>query len=477
MPWPDPEAPPPDCKPTRSRAPLTLYQPPTTRHSPDQHGGPSARRQQASSPAPPPAPHPLGSAQAAQAICLGGPGRSSPAGVGSRRAPRINSASPPLGDSHSGPRQQLPPCPRHPRHHPTSQLPSIEDSSLQPGGGAGCSSSSTQMARGQADGTSAGCGLAARTPPLRTPSPRGRVQGGVAAAPPAAAAAADERLSNLYFVAPPFPQLPQTKLDSCCCPWSLMLEAGAQNAEALVGPLVEAVLMEAGQRGEGACSQLRALGLPLPPLNAKACIEIMTKHPAFSPRLPVTIHKRLATAATCLAALDTDLLGPEQAVAGQTALRGVLQDCLKAMKLPSLMAAGSTQFQAFLHSLQTLTLALALNLNLNLALNLNLTLTLNLALNLTLNLALNLNLILILTLALNLTLTLNLALTLTLALALALALALNLALALLLLLLLLLLPLAQPHLESGVQFADMLVLDVSEAAAEYKQRTAQRQLD
>ncbi|GFH14409.1 uncharacterized protein HaLaN_10458 [Haematococcus lacustris] len=165
-----------------------------------------------------------------------------------------------------------------------------------------------------------------------------------------------------------------------------MLEAGAQNAEALVGPLVEAVLMEAGQRGEGACSQLRALGLPLPPLNAKACIEIMTKHPAFSPRLPVTIHKRLATAATCLAALDTDQLGPEQAVAGQTALRGVLQDCLKAMKLPSLMAAGSTQFQAFLHSLQ-------------------------------------------------------------------------------------------PHLESGVQFADMLVLDASEAAAEHKQRSAQRQLD
>lgn len=91
-------------------------------------------------------------------------------------------------------------------------------------------------------------------------------------------------------------------------------------------------------------------GLPRPPLSAAGCCAVLAGHAGLRDRTPVTLRKRVEGAAEALSVLERspDALGPDAVCAGHAALRGVLADCLKALRLPSLLGSGSRQFSSFL---------------------------------------------------------------------------------------------------------------------------------
>lgn len=100
---------------------------------------------------------------------------------------------------------------------------------------------------------------------------------------------------------------------------------------------------------------------PLPSPTPKLCastqgiVDVLRRHAPLRDRLPVTIHRRLDAAGTLLATLagEPDALGPGEVVTGQTALRGVVGDVLKALRLPSLLRAGAShQFCAWAGSVE-----------------------------------------------------------------------------------------------------------------------------
>ncbi|KAG2495393.1 hypothetical protein HYH03_006660 [Edaphochlamys debaryana] len=155
-----------------------------------------------------------------------------------------------------------------------------------------------------------------------------------------------EAPTNPHFLTPAFPQPPRTRTDSCSC-WALMVEAGCQALEAVVGPFLEGALMELF--GEGWERELFSLELPLPPLSASACAQLIARCKQLHERLPITIHKRVEAVSKATTALSSapGSLEPEDVAACQAACKGLVQDCIKAMKLPSLMGAGSKQWRAF----------------------------------------------------------------------------------------------------------------------------------
>jgi hypothetical protein len=66
--------------------------------------------------------------------------------------------------------------------------------------------------------------------------------------------------------------------------WALMLEAGAQNLESVLGPLAEAIVCEAEGTAQYEAAMQR-MGLPLPPLNAQVwplSVGVATQLPAPS---------------------------------------------------------------------------------------------------------------------------------------------------------------------------------------------------
>jgi len=137
-----------------------------------------------------------------------------------------------------------------------------------------------------------------------------------------------------------------------------MLEAGCQTLESVLGPLLEAVLCEmatGGKGGSGAVAgswetSLERLGLPLPPFSAGKCLEVMSKHTELrESKLPVTIRKRVEAAVEAVTLLrdSPEKLDGAATQAGQSAMRSILQDVLKAMRLPSLLRTGSRQFLSF----------------------------------------------------------------------------------------------------------------------------------
>ncbi|GLI59567.1 hypothetical protein VaNZ11_001473 [Volvox africanus] len=152
--------------------------------------------------------------------------------------------------------------------------------------------------------------------------------------------------SNPNFITPAFPQAPRTRTDSCNS-WALMIEAGCQTLEAVVGPFLEGVLIELF--GECWERELYNLGLSLPPFTAATCVDLVSRCKQLHERLPITIHKRVEAVGKATAALTSNAasLEPEDVTAAQTAMKGMLQDCIKAVKIPSLLGAGSRQFRAF----------------------------------------------------------------------------------------------------------------------------------
>lgn len=118
-----------------------------------------------------------------------------------------------------------------------------------------------------------------------------------------------------------------------------MLEAGAQNLEAVLGPLAEAVVCEAEGTAQYEAAMQR-LALPLPPLHARVrprrkgggahdvcpavhrgrpfpigvirvpkrgaqgCMTVLANYPALRDKLPMTIKKRLDASTEALAALE-----------------------------------------------------------------------------------------------------------------------------------------------------------------------------
>ncbi|GIL97585.1 hypothetical protein Vretimale_3211, partial [Volvox reticuliferus] len=151
---------------------------------------------------------------------------------------------------------------------------------------------------------------------------------------------------NPNFITPAFPQAPRTRTDSCNS-WALMIEAGCQTLESVVGPFLEGVLMELF--GESWERELYNLGLALPPFTAATCVDLVGRCKQLHERLPITIHKRVEAVGKATAALTSNAasLEPEDVTAAQTAMKGMLQDCIKAVKIPSLLGAGSRQFRAF----------------------------------------------------------------------------------------------------------------------------------
>ncbi|KXZ44681.1 hypothetical protein GPECTOR_63g10 [Gonium pectorale] len=147
-------------------------------------------------------------------------------------------------------------------------------------------------------------------------------------------------------MSPLFPQPPRTRTDSCSA-WALMVEASCQALEAVVGPFLEGALQELF--GETWERELHAQGLGLPPFCAATCAELVGRCKALQERLPITIHKRVEAVGKAAAGLRSSpsSLEPEDVAAAHAAMRGMTQDCLKAMKLPSLLGAGSRQFRAF----------------------------------------------------------------------------------------------------------------------------------
>ncbi|KAG2439927.1 hypothetical protein HXX76_004046 [Chlamydomonas incerta] len=184
-------------------------------------------------------------------------------------------------------------------------------------------------------GTGTGTGSGSTTP----------LQSSTAAA--AAAAAIDpDAPDNAAFMTPVFPQPPRTRTDSCSA-WALMVEASCQQLEAVVGPFLEGALMELF--GESWERELFGLDLTLPPFSASACAALVGKCKQLHEKLPITIHKRVEAVAQATESLKSSpgSMEPEDVTAAHTAMRGMLHDCIKAAKLPSLLGAGSRQWRAF----------------------------------------------------------------------------------------------------------------------------------
>ncbi|GLC40285.1 hypothetical protein PLESTB_001598800 [Pleodorina starrii] len=152
--------------------------------------------------------------------------------------------------------------------------------------------------------------------------------------------------SNPHFITPAFPQGPRTRTDSCNN-WAVMVEAGAQSLEAVAGPFLEGALMELF--GESWERELFNLGLKLPPFSAATCAELVGRCKQLHERLPITIHKRVEAVAkaTSTLASSPSSLEPEDVTAAHAAMKGMMQDCIKAMKMPSLLGSGSRQFRSF----------------------------------------------------------------------------------------------------------------------------------
>ncbi|EFJ40426.1 hypothetical protein VOLCADRAFT_99795 [Volvox carteri f. nagariensis] len=156
--------------------------------------------------------------------------------------------------------------------------------------------------------------------------------------------------NNSHFITPAFPQPPRTRTDSCST-WALMVEAGSQTLEAVVGPFLEGALMEIF--GEAWERELFKLELALPPFTAATCADLVTRCKQLHERLPITIHKRVEAAAKATGVLASNpaSLEPEDVATSHNAMKGMLQDCIKAMKMPSLLGAGSRQFRDFISEL------------------------------------------------------------------------------------------------------------------------------
>ncbi|PNW84384.1 hypothetical protein CHLRE_03g143927v5 [Chlamydomonas reinhardtii] len=182
--------------------------------------------------------------------------------------------------------------------------------------------------------TSAGSGTGSVTPRQST------------AAAAAAAAIDPDAPNNTSFMTPVFPQPPRTRTDSCSA-WALMVEASCQQLEAVVGPFLEGALMELF--GESWERELFGLDLTLPPFSAAACAALVAKCKQLHEKLPITIHKRVEAVAQATESLKSSpgSLAPEDVTAAHTAMRGMLHDCIKAAKMPSLLGAGSRQWRAF----------------------------------------------------------------------------------------------------------------------------------
>eukprot|EP00198_Chlamydomonas_reinhardtii_P006420 XP_001695756.1 predicted protein [Chlamydomonas reinhardtii] len=166
------------------------------------------------------------------------------------------------------------------------------------------------------------------------------------AAAAAAAAIDPDAPNNTSFMTPVFPQPPRTRTDSCSA-WALMVEASCQQLEAVVGPFLEGALMELF--GESWERELFGLDLTLPPFSAAACAALVAKCKQLHEKLPITIHKRVEAVAQATESLKSSpgSLAPEDVTAAHTAMRGMLHDCIKAAKMPSLLGAGSRQWRAF----------------------------------------------------------------------------------------------------------------------------------
>ncbi|KAG2431693.1 hypothetical protein HYH02_013270 [Chlamydomonas schloesseri] len=187
--------------------------------------------------------------------------------------------------------------------------------------------------------------------PLTTSLGSGTGSGSVTPRQPGAGAAAAAAIdpdapNNAAFMTPVFPQPPRTRTDSCSA-WALMVEASCQQLEAVVGPFLEGALMELF--GESWERELFGLDLSLPPFSAAACAALVGKCKQLHEKLPITIHKRVEAVAQATEALKSSpgTLEPEDVAAAHTAMRGMLQDCVKAAKMPSLLGAGSRQWRTF----------------------------------------------------------------------------------------------------------------------------------
>lgn len=196
---------------------------------------------------------------------------------------------------------------------------------------------------------------------------------------------------NNKFVTPIFPQVPITVTSSNNV-WAIMLEQACQTFEAILGPFLEAVLCECttmdlmpadsvnlsprislqptrasapssgygdsgGSPGVGTPPALHGADsgalsdiLPHPPYAASTCLDLLLRHKWLCHnKFPVTMRKRLEASWPVVATLSTapDTLSGDAVLTAEQAMRSIVQDCLKAMGLPSLLGAGSRQFISF----------------------------------------------------------------------------------------------------------------------------------
>jgi len=134
-----------------------------------------------------------------------------------------------------------------------------------------------------------------------------------------------------------------------------MVEQACQALEAVLSPLMEGLLCEQATMSAAAGGRAEPPPPPPGPYPVQVCVQLLLDRQQLrDERFPVTIRRRLEGVAAVAAKLNEqpDCITADDVCTGETAMRGVVSDCIKAAGMPSLLASGSRQFVAFVAALR-----------------------------------------------------------------------------------------------------------------------------